>query len=77
MTDFRTFRDVIELWPSLEDLASDVSARLPTVIKWRQRNRIPAERWSAILSTDKARLGGVTSDTLIELAARECPEGRA
>jgi hypothetical protein len=76
MADFRSFRDVIELWPSPEDLAADVSARVPTVIKWRQRDRIPAERWSAILSTEKARASGVTSETLVALAARENSEAR-
>lgn len=76
MANFRSFRDVIELWPSKEALASDVAARAPTVSKWWQRDSIPAERWSAILSTDKARSGGVTSETLIELAARECPGAR-
>jgi DNA-binding transcriptional regulator YdaS (Cro superfamily) len=71
MANFRSFRDVIGLWPSLEDLAADVSVRKPAVTKWRQRNRIPAEKWSAILSTEKARSGGVTSETLVALAARE------
>lgn len=76
MADFRTFRDVIGLWPSLEDLATDVAAPVPTVTKWRQRNRIPAERWSAILSTEKAKSGGVTSETLVVLASKEDAGGR-
>lgn len=76
MADFRTFRDVIRLWPSKEALASDVSVRLPAVNKWWQRDRIPAERWSAILSTDKARSSGVTSETLVALAARDNAEVR-
>ena len=70
MADFRSFKDVIGLWPSPEALAADVGAKVPAVLKWRQRGRIPAEKWSAILSTEKAREGGVTSETLVALAAR-------
>lgn len=76
MAKFRSFRDVINLWPSPEALASDVAARVPAVLKWRQRDSIPAERWSAILSTEKARSSGITSETLVALAARETAEAR-
>lgn len=77
MAVFRSFKDVIGLWPSPEALAADVGANLPAVLKWRQRGRIPAEKWSAILSTEKARDGGVTSETLVGLAASKVkPEAR-
>jgi hypothetical protein len=76
MAKFRSFKDVIGLWPSPEALASDVGAKVPAVLKWRWRDRIPAEKWSAILSTEKARDGGVTSETLVALAARERTEER-
>jgi hypothetical protein len=76
MTKIRSFKDVILLWPSKESMASEVSASLPAVIKWWQRNSIPVDRWSAVLSTDKAREAGVTSDLLIALAARETVEAR-
>jgi hypothetical protein len=83
MANFRSFKDVIGLWDSPEDLAADVGANLPAVLKWRQRGRIPAEKWSAILSTERARSGGVTSETLVALAAsranseaRRCAPGK-
>jgi hypothetical protein len=66
---------VIELWPSKEAMALDVSSRASTVSKWWQRDSIPADRWSAVLSTDRARGAGLTSDALTSLAARE--EARA
>jgi hypothetical protein len=53
----------------------DVSSRASTVSKWWQRDSIPADRWSAVLSTDRARGAGLTSDALTSLAARE--EARA
>lgn len=74
MADIRTFRDVIDLWPSKKDLASEIGVTLAVVTKWWQRYSIPAERWSAILSTSVARDAGLTSDKLTELAARECAE---
>lgn len=72
-TEIKSFRDVIGLWPSKEALADDISAGLAAVNKWWQRNSIPSDRWAAILSTERARASGLTSDTLISLAAREMP----
>jgi DNA-binding transcriptional regulator YiaG len=71
MTEIRSFRDVIALWSSKEALASDVSVPAATVSKWWQRDSIPAQRWSAVLSTETAKTAGVTSDSLTRLAARE------
>lgn len=77
MADFRSFRDVIALWPSKEAMATEIDVRAPAVSKWWQRDSIPAERWSAILSTRVARDAGITSDVLTKLAAREAAEARA
>lgn len=57
-------------------MAADIDVRAPAVSKWWQRDSIPAERWSAILSTSVARDAGVTSDNLTGLAAREAAEAR-
>jgi len=71
MTELRSFRDVIELWPSKEAMGADLRANASAVSKWWQRDSIPAEWWAAILSNEKAMSGGATSDLLTRLAARE------
>jgi uncharacterized protein YjcR len=83
MSDLTSFRAIIELWGPKDApgariaLAAEMSGVSPTqVSKWWQRDNIPAEYWSSLLSTDKAREAGVSSDLLTELAAREC-EARA
>lgn len=77
MADFNSFRDVIELWPSKEAMASDVSAKASTVSKWWQRGSIPAEWWSRVLDTEKASTAGLNADLLTRFAARETEEIRA
>ena len=77
MNDLTSFRTVIELWPSREAMASDIpGASGWTVSKWWQRDLIPAEWWSAVLSTDRAISACVTADLLTALAAREPAEAR-
>lgn len=84
MSDLTSFRSIIELWGPKDApgariaLASELPGASPTqVSKWWQRDNIPAEYWSALLSTDKAREAGVSSDLLTCLAAREIVEARA
>jgi hypothetical protein len=77
MAEILTFRDVIELWPSREALASDVGAAAWVVSKWWQRKSIPAEWWSAVLDTDRAREAGLNAEMLTTFAAREPVEARA
>jgi hypothetical protein len=71
MPDLKSFRLVIELWSSREAMALEIGARAPAVSKWWQRDNIPSEWWSRVLSTDRAKTAGVTSDLLTRLAARE------
>lgn len=75
-----SFRDVIELWPSKEAMAADLSSagvKASAVSKWWQRDNIPAEWWSAVLSTDKASANAVSAQLLTDFAAREALEARA
>jgi hypothetical protein len=65
-----SFRDVIALWSSIDAMASDVGAGRWSAHKWRQRDTIPAEWWSAILSTEVAKDAGLTAELLADLAAR-------
>lgn len=76
MAEINSFRDVIELWPSRQAMASDVPAPASTVSKWWQRDSIPSEWWSSVLNTDTAKSNEITSDKLTVLAARETAEAR-
>ena len=40
-----THSDILNLWPSLTDLARDMGKPIPTVGNWKSRNRIPMEYW--------------------------------
>ena len=42
---FQTYREVIDLWPSLAALSEDTGATIEQVRKWRQRGKIPGEWW--------------------------------
>lgn len=78
MEKFASFREVIELWSTREDLAADVGAGAWAVSKWWQRNFIPADWWASVLSTEKAKNSGITAEVLTALAAREnADEARA
>lgn len=63
--------NIIELWPSLDALSSDVGAKVETVRKWKQRGRIPARHWVAVADAAKGRKLGVSLDVL----AREAGGG--
>jgi len=65
-----SFRDVMELWPTVNEFAVEIGVPAPTANKWRQRNRVPVSFWSAVLGTRKARKAHVTADLLVEIAAR-------
>lgn len=77
MSDFSSFKEVIELWPSKQLCASETGASLLQVRKWHFRNSIPADWWQALLATDTAREGGLTAEALANLAARSPVEVRA
>ena len=70
MSEPTSFRAVIELWPTKEACASEVGANASQVSKWGQRNSIPAEWWTALLTSTTAKAVGLTSEILTKLAAR-------
>jgi hypothetical protein len=72
-----SFREIIDLWPSPDDLAAEIEAGRWTVSKWRTRNSIPAEWWHRLVSTERAKASGVTTDLLAGLASRELEGTRA
>ena len=70
MTKPASFTEVIDLWPSIEAAVSDIGATRSQVSKWRRRDSIPSEWWSAVLGTMVARNAGVDADLMVALAAR-------
>lgn len=76
MSKLNSFRSVIELWGPKDAhgarlaLASEIGASAGMVTKWWQRDWIPPERWSSILTTEKARSAGVSAELLTNFAAR-------
>lgn len=72
-----SFREVVKLWPSPDALAAEIGAGFGAVRKWPQRDSIPAEWWSRVLSTPTAQEAGLTAEIFAEFAAREVAEARA
>lgn len=66
-----THAEILGLWPSLNDVANDVGARIVAVRKWRARNNIPAEYWLPLVQAAHRRnIRGVTLEILARIAAR-------
>lgn len=64
-----TFRDIINLWPSAEDLGRDIEIPGGLVRLWRRRDNIPAAYWLDIVTAAEARtIPGVTLERLATLA---------
>ena len=82
MSDLTSFRSIIELWGAKDAhgarlaMANEIGVSAGMVTKWWQRDTIPAEYWSGLLETERAREAGVTSDLLTRFAAREPAEAR-
>ncbi len=70
-----TFREVLGLWPSLRDFASEVDAPLVSARKWHQRDSIPPEFWIQVSEAAQRRgYDGITVELLTRLRAAQ-PEG--
>ncbi|MWP39405.1 carph-isopro domain-containing protein [Cereibacter azotoformans] len=62
--------NIFRIWPSLADLAADLSKPYPTVAAWKQRGSIPAS-YDLDLIAAAGRRGAEL--TLLDLAqARQC-----
>lgn len=67
---FASFKDVVALWGSPDVLAGELGVSVFAARKWAYRDSIPADKWSAILSTPVARENGITAELLTRLAGR-------
>lgn len=70
MSEIGSFRAVVELWDKRETLAAELGEDSRLISKWWQRDKIPADRWAALLELPKAKERGVTADLLAALARR-------
>ncbi len=67
----QTFGAVLDLWPSLEDLARDLGKKGGAVRNWRLRNSIPADCWDALVRAAHRRgLSQVTLEALARIASK-------
>ncbi len=71
-----TFREVLGLWPSLRDFASEVDAPLVSARKWQQRDSIPPEYWIQVSGAAQGRgFDGITVELLTRLRAAQTTGG--
>lgn len=63
-----TFRDIINLWPSAEDLGRDIDIPGGLVRLWRRRDNIPAAYWLDIVTAAATRSEPILGVTLKRLA---------
>lgn len=66
---YLTWSGVVELWPSVADLAEDLAVSPRLVHKWRERDSIPAERLLAIWQAAQRRGIPLTAERLLFVAA--------
>lgn len=60
-----TFPDILNLWPTSSALADEIGEKPTTIRKWRERGRIPASAWPALLATSTAKKNRVTANVLV------------
>lgn len=65
-----THADIINLWPSLSDFASDLALEYGTAKAMRRRNSIPPNHWRTIVEkADERGIDGVSYEALADAAA--------
>ena len=65
------FTDLIDLWPTMPEMADDIGETKVNVYKWRQRCNIPPGRWLRIIyAAKRRRYYSVTLMALAEMAER-------
>ena len=65
-----SFVDVLIAWPSLAELARDLSVPAMAVQSWRRRGSIPERHWTRLIQAARRRgIRGISLDRLHALAA--------
>ena len=68
------YRNVIDIWPSFQAMASDLSFEMDEyipqhrVVGWYKHNSIPPHYWRAIIAKSKSRGQSVTQSQLLDAA---------
>ena len=68
MPKMTTFEDVINLWPSLIDMAEDLQVEYETVRQWKRRNRIPQEYFFLLRRVAHERGLKLNADDILRIA---------
>ena len=66
-----TVPEIIDKWPSVAELADDLGEKPNTVSKWRQRQRIPSDRWLPLVACARKRRIPLDLTTLAKLAQHQ------
>ena len=62
------FRDVIAIWDTPHELATQVGVRVEAIRKWHQRDRIPPHYWQRIIEAAQAKGQALSADDLTRIA---------
>lgn len=65
----KSHRDIIELWPSVDVVASDIDVSSSLVRMWKFRMNIPSSHWVALVDAASGRDIPLTYKMLAETAA--------
>lgn len=73
----KTYKQLIDAWPSLTTFADDLSVDYNTAKKMRSRDRVHSSHWRAMVSAAATRgISGVTLEVLAEIDASRLASAR-
>jgi hypothetical protein len=73
----QSFKEVVAIWDTPDQMAADIGNNAEAVRKWKQRDSIPADWWTRVISGAKAKGVDITAHRLAILAEREQQRRRA
>lgn len=59
--------DIFAIWDPLTEMEKDLHLPYQTIMKWKQRGRIPAEYWPKVIEAVKAKGRKVTLQQLVSI----------
>ncbi|MGI9338344.1 MAG: carph-isopro domain-containing protein [Gammaproteobacteria bacterium] len=70
MMNIQSFKQIVDLWPSVNALADDLGESPAAVYKWRTRNNIPVNHWLTLIEAGEKRGFSINPRFLIGLVDR-------
>jgi hypothetical protein len=65
----QSFSELLVLWPSLAEVARELTVPYDTVISWKRRKSVPYEYWPALVaSAARFEIRGITMERLADAA---------